>query len=156
RGVTARDQTGPEGSSGRRRRAALRRTRTMSDHPPVGCPDCGEGISRREFVRKATGIAVAGGLLPLVPASPAAAALARDGPTPSSSAETAVKRFYDPLTEAQKKVVCFPFDHDLRKRINANWAITKPTIEEFFTKDQQVILDEIFRGVVSPEAYGRF
>jgi hypothetical protein len=126
----------------------------MSDRPNVGCPECDrEGFSRREFVRKVTGAAVAGGLLPLVPASRAFAA---DGPKPTSSAETAVKRFYDSLTDAQRKVVCFPFDHPLRQRINANWPITKPTIEEFFTKDQQATLDEIFRGVTSPEGYEKF
>src|SRR5262249_39845052 len=83
-------------------------------------------------------------------------ARADDGPTTRSSAETAVKRLYDSLTDAQRKVICFPFEDKLRSRINANWAITKPTIEELFTKDQQATLDEIFRGVVSPEAYGRF
>src|SRR5262249_6093350 len=64
--------------------------------------------------------------------------------------------FYDSLNDDQRKVICFAFDHPLRKRINANWAITKPTIDEFFNKDQKVILDEIFRGVVSPEGYERF
>jgi hypothetical protein len=76
-------------------------------------------------------------------------------PTPKSTAETAVKRFYDSLSEEQRKQICFPFDHDLRKKINANWAITKPKIDDF-TKDQQKVLDEIFRGVVSPEGYDRF
>jgi Protein of unknown function (DUF3500) len=53
-------------------------------------------------------------------------------------------------------VICFPFDHELRTKINANWAITEPTIGDFFNNEQQAILDEIFRGVVSPEGYERF
>jgi hypothetical protein len=124
----------------------------MSEERHIPCPDCEESLSRREFVRKVTGAAVAGGLLPLA-AAPGRAVAA---PQPDSPAETAVKRFYDSLTDSQRKVICFPFDHPLRTRINANWSITKPTIEQFFTKDQQQALDEIFRGVTSPEGYERF
>ena len=124
----------------------------MSDTPRFDCPDCdGDTLSRRDFVRRVTGAAVAGGLLPLAPF----ARMASANPSKSSAAETGVKRFYDTLTDAQKKVICFPFDHDLRNKINANWAITKPTIEEFFTKDQQAQLHEITRGVLSPDGYDR-
>src|SRR5690348_8452597 len=98
----------------------------MSESLRNECPDCGDGLSRREFVRKVTGVAVAGSLLPLA----AGARKAVAGPTSKSTAETAVKRFYDSLKDDQKKQVCFPFDHELRNRINANWAITKPTIEQ--------------------------
>jgi len=76
-------------------------------------------------------------------------------PSPTCPAETAVKRFYDSLKDDQRKEICFPFDHPLRSKINANWAITKPTISDY-TKEQQAILDEIFKGVVSPEGYERF
>ncbi|GAC1465045.1 MAG: DUF3500 domain-containing protein [Isosphaeraceae bacterium] len=114
--------------------------------------DCCDFLSRREFVRAVAGTAVGGVLLPFAASSRSAIA----GPSPKSTAETAVKRFYDSLKDEQKKVICFPFDHPLRTKINANWAITDPKIEEFFTKDQQVTLDEIFRGVVSPDGYDRF
>ena len=70
----------------------------------------------------------------------------------NTPAETAVKRFYDSLKDEQRKEICFPFDHPLRTKINANWAITKPKIDDY-TKAQQAILDEIFRGVVSPDGY---
>jgi len=36
----------------------------MSDQRRVDCPDCEEGVSRRDFVNKVTGIAIAGSLLP--------------------------------------------------------------------------------------------
>jgi hypothetical protein len=123
----------------------------MSETLRNDCPDCDEGLSRRDFVRKVTGVAVAGSLFPVALAPRKAVA----GPTSKSAAETAVKRFYDSLKDDQKKVICFPFDHPLRSRINANWAITKPTIDECFNKDQQVILDEIFKSVVSPDGYER-
>lgn len=124
----------------------------MIEKPRIDCPECGDGLNRRDFARLVAGAAVAGGLLPRVGGASRAIA----APTARSTAETAVKRFYDTLTADQRKVVCFPFDHSLRSTINANWAITKPTIEELFNKEQQAILDEIFRGVVSPEGYEKF
>jgi hypothetical protein len=99
------------------------------------------------------GVAVAGSVVPLagIPRALSAA------PASSKSGdETAVKRFYDSLTEAQRKVICFPFDHPLRKRINANWPITEPEIGDYFNTEQQAIIDQIFRSVVSPEGYDRF
>jgi hypothetical protein len=120
----------------------------MSETLRNDCPDCGDGLSRREFVRKLTGAAVAGSLLPLA-SSPRGALAGAAKSTP----ETAVKRFYDSLDEKQKKVICFPFDHPLRTKINANWAITEPKIADFFNKEQQATLDEIVRGVLSPEGY---
>lgn len=124
----------------------------MAEQKPVPCPDCDGSISRRDFVKTVSGAALAGGFVPLF-ASPRRAVAA---PTPKSAAETAVARFYKTLTEDQKKVICFPFDHPLRERINANWAITKPTIEDFLNKEQQSLVEEIFRGVTSPDGYERF
>ena len=125
----------------------------MSDERRINCPDCdaGDGLSRRDFVRKVTGVALAGSLVPLIGTPRRAVA----GPTPTSPAETAVKRFYDTLKDEQKKTICFPFDHPLRTKINANWAITKPTLAEY-TKEQQALVDEIFRNVTSPDGYERF
>ncbi len=126
----------------------------MADDRPIDCPDCQDvpGVSRREFVRAIGGAALVGGIAPrIVPARRAFAA-----PTPSSPAETAVKRLYDGLKDTQRQVICLPWDDPKRTRINANWAITEPTIEEFFDKDQKVLIDEIFRGVTSGDGYERF
>jgi hypothetical protein len=124
----------------------------MTDESRNTCPDCDDSLSRRAFVRTVTGAAVAGSLLPLAAAPRGAGA----APSPKSTAETAAKRFFDSLSADQRKVICFPFDHPLRRKINANWAITEFKIGDDFTKDQQAILDEIFRGVTSPEGYERF
>jgi len=48
-----------------------------------------------------------------------------------------------------------PFDDPLRQKYSANWAITKPTISEFFTKDQQATIRAIFRGCTSEVGYQR-
>ncbi len=76
--------------------------------------------------------------------------------TTKNAAEGAVKRLYDSLKSEQKEAICFPFDHPLRRRISANWAITDTKIEDDFTTEQQALIDEIFRGVTSPEGYDRF
>jgi hypothetical protein len=124
----------------------------MSEGKRIVCPECGDGVTRRQFVKTVGGMAVATGAVPLF-ATPRRAAAA---PTTQSTAETAAGRLHETLSDEQKKVVCFPFDHELRHRINANWAITEPTIEDFFTTEQQALIDEVFRGVTSGEGYERF
>ena len=123
----------------------------MSENPRNTCPECDGEFTRRGFVKTVTGAALAGGLLPLVGGRKSLAASSS-----TSAAETAVKRFYDSLTADQRKVICFPFNDPLRNKINANWAITKPAIGEFFTKAQQETIDEIFRGLVSADGYEKF
>lgn len=113
-------------------------------------------VSRRSFLH--TSAAVAGGLPLFATATPAAAA-----PTKKSPAETAVKALYDSLTDKQKKEVCFAWDHEdekrglLRTHVSNNWQITKPKVTSgFYTKDQQAIVHDIFKGLINPEWYDRF
>jgi hypothetical protein len=129
----------------------LRRNETMNAKRTVVCPEC-QGLDRREFVRAVGGLAVAAGAAPLLGWTGRAAA----APSPSSAAETAAARLHQSLTDEQRKIVCFPFDDPLRSNISANWAITDPTIGQFFNPDQQALIDEIFRGVTSPDGYERF
>ncbi|MGL6074739.1 MAG: DUF3500 domain-containing protein [Fimbriiglobus sp.] len=84
-------------------------------------------------------------------------------PTPKSAAETAVKALYDSLNDKQKAEICFAWDHQekgrglLRTFTANNWQVTKPMIRsEYYTKSQQTIIHDIFRGLVSPEWYERF
>ncbi|MEO6810689.1 MAG: DUF3500 domain-containing protein [Isosphaeraceae bacterium] len=125
----------------------------MAEQKPIECPDCRDDLSRRDFVKRVGGAAVAGGLLPLIGGKARAADAAK--PSTRAVAETAVKRFYDTLKDDQRKVICFPFDDPLRTKINANWAITKPTIDDGYTKEQQELIDQIVRGVTSPDGYDR-
>jgi len=113
---------------------------------------CEEGISRREFVKAVGLAAVAAGSLPVF-ATPRHAVAA---PPSKSAAETAVQHFYDSLAEEQRKVICLPFEHELRHRISPNWAVTEPTIGAFFTREQQALIDEVFRSVCSGDGYERF
>jgi hypothetical protein len=114
------------------------------------CSDCETGFDRRSFLKSAggTAAAIAAGSL-LTDTSRLFAA-----PSPSSAAETAAKELYDSLTPEQRGKICFPFDHELRKRISANWHITEPLIgSDFYTKKQQAIIDQVLKGATSEDGY---
>lgn len=117
----------------------------------VECPDCQSGWTRRDFVKAVSAAAVVGAA-PLAGTGRRAMA----APSPSSAAETAAARLHASLSAEQKSVICFPFDDPLRTKISANWAITKPTISNFFNADQQELVREVFKGVTSPDGYERF
>src|SRR5262249_54398705 len=109
----------------------------MADQRLTTCPECGEevgGLTRRDFLKgvSATAAPPGAGALPAVAASPRPPL-----GVPKPAPETLVKRLYESLRPEQQKVVCLPWDHAARTRISANWAITKPTIADFFTGEQQ-------------------
>ena len=109
------------------------------------CPDCDQDMTRRDFGR----LAVAAGATPLLSTSLVAAT--------GSMHDTAVTKLYATLSDQQKKVICFPFEHGLRQRINANWKITEPRIEDdFYTEEQRRLIDEIYRSVTSEDGHELF
>lgn len=109
------------------------------------CPDC-KGVTRREFLKAIGGAALATTALPLLGAGAAQAAR-------KSKPETLVKTLYDSLSETQRQTVLFPWDHPLRRRVDNNWAIVRPTISRFFTPEQQAMIRDIFRGLHSEEYF---
>ena len=113
------------------------------------CEPRSEGKSRRSFIKQLGSSALA------VSAVPVFVHVAGGAPTPTSAAETAVGRFYQSLTDAQREVVCLPFDHQLRNKINANWHVVKPTIGEIFTEKQRANVLEIVRDVTTEDGYER-
>ncbi len=118
---------------------------------PQSCPDC-ESFDRRSFLKTAGAATLAGVAMPMLVGQAGLFA----APTAKSTAETAVGRFFAALSAEQKKTICFPFEHELRQKINANWNITKPKVgSTFFNKDQQAVISEIIRGVTSEEGYER-
>jgi hypothetical protein len=134
------------------------------DQEAVSCPDCESaddaGLDRRGFLKSATTatVAAAASGLPLwaVPRSEAA-------PSPTSAAETGVKALYESLTPDQKKEICFAWDYQdprrglLRAFVSNNWQITRPHIRgDFYTKKQQHIIHDIFKGIINPEWYSKF
>src|SRR5262245_29901882 len=114
----------------------------------IVCPDCGDvvepaGLDRRDFLRNVTaaaaGLAAASTGLFAVPRAVAQS-------TPTSKSETLVKALYATLSDDQKGVICFPWDHKdpqrglLRTHVSNNWHITKPSIDgNFYTPDQKAL-----------------
>jgi hypothetical protein len=115
------------------------------------CPDCHE-IDRRQFIKTVGGGLAIGAAMPMLGALPRAYA----APTSKSTAETAVAQFYNTLTQEQRKTICFPFQHELRNRISANWHVTGPKIgDDFYTKEQHGLIEQIVRGITSEDGYDR-
>ncbi len=98
---------------------------------------------RRDFLKTVAGV----GALAATGAFPLQAAKKKGTPP----AEKVAHSLFESLTEEQRKEVAFSFDHPLRKKVDNNWQITKPRIGQFFNKDQQAMVDEIFRKIHSPE-----
>jgi hypothetical protein len=114
------------------------------------CRDRDSVLSRRNFVRTVGGAAVAAGVVPLLGQSVVA------GPAPTSTAETAVKRLYDSLRDEQLTAICFPFEHDLRKKVSANWGITDQEIgSDFYTDEQRELIGQIVGSVTSEDGHER-
>jgi hypothetical protein len=123
----------------------------MAESRQNDCPDCTPNLNRRDFVKGVTASAAVVGTSSLFNAQLFAA------PKADSAAETKAGKLYASLSAEQKKVVCFEWDNKLRTRLNANWTITKPGVgEDFYTADQQKMIDDIFRGVTSADGYKRF
>lgn len=113
------------------------------------CTDC-DSLPRRDFLKAVGGAALATVATPLLSAGVFAA------PTSQSAAETVSAELFKSLSNEQKEVICFPFEHELRKRINANWHITKPNIKDsFYNKQQKAMAQEIVRKVLSEDGYQR-
>ena len=128
----------------------------------IVCPDCEAaegGLDRRQFLRTVgvTAAAATTAGLPLWATPKVTAA-----PTPSSAAETAVKGLYDSLTDEQRQAICFDWDYQdptrglLRTHVSNNWQITKYHIRgDFYTKKQQMIIHDIFKGMINPDWYAK-
>jgi hypothetical protein len=75
-----------------------------------------------------------------------------------------VGQLYESFSDAQKRVVCFAWDHHdprrglLRTHISNNWRITPHAIRgnAFYTRDQQDMIRAIFEGLVNPDWLARW
>ena len=68
-----------------------------------------------------------------------------------SRSETFVAQLYSSLDEEQKRRLVFPFDHPLRSKVDNNWHITDARIGSIFNADQRALVEDIYRGLHSPE-----
>lgn len=104
-------------------------------------------LNRRDFVKAGSAAAVV--------AASAAPAIAADKPKAKKRvAETAVAELYESLSDKQKETICFEFNNPLRSKVNANWHITKPEIEDdFYTDAQRDLAKRIVKGVTSEKGF---
>ncbi len=112
------------------------------------CSDCSSGslpVDRRRFLQTtAAGVAVAStGLLPAVARAAEEAKAAQP--------ESLVTQLFGTLTDKQKESILFPFDHELRSKVDNNWHITKLRVGQDYTADQQQLILDIFKGLHSEE-----
>jgi hypothetical protein len=94
-------------------------------------------FSRRQFLLGTAGAAL--GARPLF-----AEAKKDDG-------ETLVQQLYGSMNELQRQAVCFPFEHELRLKVDNNWHITKTPIGQLFSADQVDLVRQIFTSLHSEE-----
>lgn len=80
-----------------------------------------------------------------------AALAAHAAPRVNETSETLVATLHKSLTPEQRKEICFPFGHELQSKVDNNWHITPTKISQFFTPDQQAMVEEIFRGLHNPD-----
>lgn len=117
------------------------------DHKQGSCPDCGDVVTRRGFIASAAAVAASAALAK----TPVWASTWRE-----EKPEALVKRFHESLKPEQKEKVCFGWDNPLRTKVANNWDIVDQKIGTFYTGDQQQILKDLFRGIVSEDGFGRF
>lgn len=83
--------------------------------------------------------------------APAFAPLASAAPSRESKSETLVAQLHKSLTEPQRSALCFPWEHELRLKVDNNWHITPTRIDKILDKDQQDLVRQIFDGLHSDE-----
>lgn len=79
------------------------------------------------------------------------------------TAETLASRLHASLSPDQRSKVCVPWDYVhpkfglLRTRVGNNWNATAPSVKgEFFSKEQQQLVREIFERLIDPDWHARF
>jgi hypothetical protein len=111
------------------------------------------GLPRRSFLTGA--VAAVGGIsLP---------GLGRSEEHAAKTPETLAQLLHAGLSPQQRKAVCFPWEYVhpkfglLRTRVANNWNASAPTVAgDFFTKDQQRLVRDIFEHLIEPEWHVRF
>lgn len=128
-------------------------------NPVDQCPDCDgspfASLSRREFVQTVGATAAVAS----VAALPNISAAKEESNKPKP--ENLVQKLYESLSPEQKEEVCFDWDYTddrglLRTHVSNNWSITDPKIaSEFFTGDQQDMIEALFFNLYEPDWHAR-
>ena len=117
------------------------------------CSIC-SSVSRRDFV-KTVGRRRLAGAVPLIGRTALGRRTGPAGPEPFRGRRDGRRAVLQDINPEQRKLICFPFDHPLRKRVGNNWAIVKPTIDDM-TSEQKALCQEIMKNLCSEDGYERF
>jgi hypothetical protein len=117
----------------------------------VRCPECGELVDRRSFLKEVTAATLALGCATHLPAAKGTTQTKE-----TQQAETLVKQLYKSLTAEQRSIVVLPWDDPRRRRVSPNWEIVDLPIKELFNEQQQALIREIVRSVTSEDGFERF
>ena len=119
------------------------------------------GVTRRGFVQT-VGAGVAAAAVPRVlSAGDPAASNETAASAPPEHSESLVATLYESLTPEQRRQICFAWDHTderglLRLHVANNWHVTRPTVtSDFYTSDQQALIEALFFGLYNPEWHDR-
>jgi len=104
--------------------------------------------SRRQFILQ--GLAATSGAM-LGSQAFGAATETSVSPLASQPSETLVTTLYKSLDEPQRKILCMPFEHKLRSKVDNNWHIVPQPIRDVLSADQQAMVREIFDKLHSDE-----
>ncbi|MDZ4849298.1 MAG: DUF3500 domain-containing protein [Pirellulaceae bacterium] len=78
------------------------------------------------------------------------------GTTAEQSAESTIAELYKSLSSDQRNVVAREWTDPLRKKVNANWHVTKPLIGgDFYTSTQKSMVESIVKQLTSESGYER-
>lgn len=111
----------------------------------------GYGFPRRNFLGAAAALAVGTQLGSIRAATE----------SQGTESENLVVKLYESLSDTQKQEICFDWDYRddrgvLRTHVANNWQITDPKVaSQFYTKDQQELIEAIFWGLYNQEWHGR-
>lgn len=118
-------------------------------------------VLRRDFLKTAGSVALGAGSALALPAGKLWATPKATTGT-DTTPESLVKTLYETLSPKQRETICFTWDHQephrglLRSRVENNWDITDEYISsDFYTKDQQAIIRQIFEGIYQPDWHAK-
>lgn len=134
----------------------------LPSHPSNSCPDCSSSpmndLTRRGFLKTAAigaasaaaasaGLITAGAFPNFAGAAPVAAS--------TDAGQTLAGALYESLSEGQRKLICFPFEHPLRLKVDNNWHIVNSPISDVLNRNQRQMVRDLFLDLHSDEYAGR-
>lgn len=92
-------------------------------------------ITRRRLIQKGAQVLSAGWI---------GSSFAEPAGVQSAASETLVQQLYGSLDDAQRMLICLPWEHPLRLKVDNNWHIRPKRLRDVLKADQQDLVRQIF------------